>query len=402
MIQRKIFETLKKELKKDKITAITGARQVGKTTAMNFIFESIKDKAHFITFDNTAIKNLFEENPDLFIEQHIKPYNTIFIDEFQYAKQGGKILKYIFDTTKKKLFISGSSAPEIAIQSLQYLVGRVSLIEMHPLSFEEFVQYKSPEKKVLLEKPRKPNELEQLKSEFEEYLIFGGYPEVVKQQDFEEKKKILQDIIQIYLLKEIKDVLGYKNSHEFEKLLRNIATNNGKLTKNTTLSSTLSVSWNKIQEYISILEKTNIIIPVRPFYSNKTKEITKTPKTYFQDIGFVNALLNNFSRIENRVDKGEILESFVLHELTKKGLTPKFWNRQLSEIDFVLEKDEKIIGIECKSNDKKIPRPIKTFITEYNVSKAIIFSLKTDKETKEKNTPIQFTHYINTGSTKYF
>jgi uncharacterized protein len=289
-------------LKKDKITVITGARQVGKSTAMKVIFNQVKNKANFITFDDSSIRRLFEDNSDLFIEQHIKPYDIIFIDEFQYAEKGGKILKYIFDKTQKKIFISSSSKPEIAIQSLQFLVGRVSLIEMYPLSFKEFVSFKSPNKKILLDKPRKIQDLEQLKSEFEEYLMFGGYPDVVKQQNFEDKKKILKDIIQIYLLKEIKDVLGYKNSYEFEKLLKSIATNNGKLSKHTTLSNILSISWNKIQEYVSVLAKTDIIISVRPFYSNKAKEIVKTPKIYFADIGLLNALLNNFSRIEERVD----------------------------------------------------------------------------------------------------
>ncbi len=402
MIQREIFQTLKKELKKEKITVITGARQVGKTTAMKHIYNELKEKANFITFDNITTKKLFEENPDLFIEQHIKPYETIFIDEFQYAKQGGKILKYIYDTNKKKIFISGSSKPEIAIQSLQYLTGRVSLIELHPLSFKEFVEFKSPQKKVILENTRKINELEQLKSEFEEYMMFGGYPDIVKEPDFEEKKKMLQDIIKIYLLKEIKDVLGYKESDGFEKLLKTLASNNGKLIKTSNLSNILNTSWNKVQEYLNVLTKTNIIIAVNPFYTNKTKEITKTPKLYFHDIGFINSLLNNFSRINERTDKGELLETFTLHELQKKQLTPKFWNRQQSEVDFVLEQDQKIVAIECKSNEKKTPRSLKTFIKEYNPKKAIILNLKQDKEHKEQNTKILFTHYINTASINIF
>jgi uncharacterized protein len=375
MIQRKVFQILEKELKKNKITVITGAMQVGKSSAMEYIFNKVKD-ANFITFDNSAIKNLFENNIDLFIEQHINPYKIIFINEFQYAKQGGKNLKYVYDKTKKKFFISGSSKPEIAIQSLQYLVGRVSLIEMHPLSFDEFVLYRSPEKKILLEKQGKIQYLEQLKSEFEEFLMFGGYPDVVKEKNFEDKKKILKDIIQIYLLKEIKDILGYKDSYEFEKLLKTLAVNNGKLSKYSNLSNLLDLSWNKVQEYVSVLNKINVIISVQPFYSNKVKEIIKTPKIYFNDIGFLNALLNNFSRVDERVDKGELLESFVLHELQKKDLMPKFWNRQLAEVDFVLEKDNKIVAIECKSNEKKIPRSLRSLTSEYNIFKSIIFNLK--------------------------
>lgn len=402
MIHRNIFSILKKELKNNKITVITGSRQVGKTTAMKVLFEEIKSLSNFITFDNSSIRQLFEENPDLFIEQHIKPYDYIFIDEFQYAKKGGKVLKYIYDITKKKIIISGSSKPDIAIQSLQYLVGRVSLIEMYPLSFYEFVSFKSPEKKILLEKPRDIISLSQLNGEFEEYLMFGGYPEVVLEKNFEDKKKILKDIIQIYLLKEIKDVLGYKNSYEYEKLLKIIAINNGKLTKISTLSNVLDISWNTVQENVSILSKTNILFSIQPFFSNKSKEIVKTSKYYFHDIGFVNSLLNNFSRINERVDKGEILESFVLHELLKKNYIVKFWNRQFSEVDFVLEKDGKIIGIECKSNIEKIPRSLNIFFSEYDCFKAYVFNLKNDYKTKKKDVLIKFLHYMNVSSIDFF
>lgn len=402
MIQRDIFAILEKELEKDKITVITGARQIGKSTAMKVIYETLTRPAHFITFDAISIKNLFEENPDLFIEQHIKPYEVIFIDEFQYAKEGGKILKYIFDTTKKKMFISGSSKPEIAIQSLQYLVGRVSLIEMQPLSFKEFVSFKSPEKKILLEKKRTMNDLSQLQSEFQEFLLFGGYPDVVKEPNFEEKKKILQDILQVYLLKEIKDIMGYKNSHEFEKLLKTIATQNGRLHKHSTLSNTLGISWVKAQEYIHILTKTELVNTVQPFYTNKSKELIKTPKVYFNDIGLLNALLNNFSPLQERIDKGELLETFISQELSKRGYKAKFWSRQLSEVDFILEKDAKLIAIECKSHTAKLPLSLKTFMQEYTVSKAIVFNLKEDKVHTQIQTPTESTHYCNVSSILFF
>ncbi|MGM5483373.1 MAG: ATP-binding protein [Nanobdellota archaeon] len=401
MIERDIFKKLSAELKKDKITVITGARQVGKTTAMKNLYKKTENSV-FITFDDSSIKLLFEKNPELFIEQYVKPYKTLFIDEFQYAKDGVKTLKYIFDTEKTKLFVSGSSKPEIAIQSLQYLVGRVSLIEMFPLSFSEFVNYKSPEKNILLKKPRKINDLQQLNSEFEEFLMFGGYPDVVKEVNFEDKKKILKDLVNIYLLKEIKDVLGYKNSYTFEKLLKTIAINNGKLTKYSFLANDLDISWNNVQEKVSILNKTDVLYVVKPFFNNKNKEIMKTPKIYLHDIGFLNILLNNFSRFDERVDKGELLESFILHELIKKKYDVKFWNRQSSEVDFILEKDNDIIAIECKSNEKKIPKSLKYFLKEYNFLKAYIFNLVTDKHLEELNKSFQFTHYINIESINFF
>lgn len=398
MIKRDVFEILEKELKNNKITAITGARQIGKSTAMKYIFEKVKNYSRFITFDDVAIKNLFEQNPQLFIEQNVKPYKYLFIDEFQYAKEGGKTLKFIHDTSKIKIFISGSSKPEISIQSLQYLVGRVSLIEMHPLTFKEFVNYKSKEKLVLLNKIRKITELEQLKAEFEEYLMFGGYPDVLLEKNFENKKKLLSDIIGVYLLKEIKDVLKYKESYDFEKLLKLIAVNNGKILKISDLSSDLGINWNKLQEYLTVLTKTNVLIQVNPFHSNKSKEITKSSKYYFHDLGFVNALLNNYSRLELRVDKGEILESFILHELQKQGFACRFWNKQQSKVDFVLEQDGKIVAIECKSNEKNMPKSLKYFELEYSQTKSFVFNLTNDSIRQN----VLFLHYMNVSGVDYF
>lgn len=395
MIQRTIYQTLVGDLTNDKITVITGARQVGKSTMMKLLFDTVSDKACFITFDDTSLRHLFEENPKLFVEQYVIPYDFIFIDEFQYAYAGGKILKYMYDTTKKKFVISGSSKPEIAIQSLQYLVGRVSLHEMYPLSFKEFVSYKSPQKRVLLEKRRTIGELSQLSPEFTEFILFGGYPDVVKEPDFERKKKILRDLIQVYLLKEIKDILQYKESSSFEKLLTAISLNHGNLVKISNISNSLNIEWHKIKEYIHVLEKTNIVYVVNPFFSNKLKEITKTPKIYFHDTGFVNTHLKNFSQLHERNDGGQLLESFVVHELIKSGHTPHFWNKNMSEVDFIIEKNNTIVGIECKSNQKTIPRTLKTFIDEYKPRNTYVLNLKNDADYVYNTIPVIFMHYIN-------
>ena len=400
MIKREIFEKLENELSKKQITAVVGARQVGKTTALKYIYNKIKNESIFLTFEDTNILTLFENNINLFIEQYIVPYKYIFIDEFQYAKKGGKQLKLIYDTKYKKIFISGSSKPELAIHSLNYLVGRVSILEMYPLSFKEFVNFKSPEKNILFNKIRPTSDLEQLKAEFEEFIIYGGYPEVVLEPNFNEKEKIISNLIETYLFKEIKDILGFKENDLFENILKNLAIQNGKLTKISSISQNLNVSWNKIKECTNILSKTGITIQVIPFFSNKLKEIIKNPKTYFIDNGFVNGLLNNFNKIQNRSDKGEIYESFILQELIKQDIEPKFWNRQLSEVDFIIEKNNEITAIEIKSKIKKTPRSLKIFIEEYKPKKAYVFNENNTKTEIINKTKIELIHFINICSIK--
>jgi len=155
MIERNYFKLIEEELKEKEITALIGSRQVGKTTIMEYLYQKIKEKSCFLSFDDIETLNMFENNFKLFEEQYVKKYSIIFIDEIQYSKTSGQKLKYCYDKYKIKFFISGSSSPELSINSLQYLVGRVNIINIYSISFEEYINYISKDKIFLFEKLRK-------------------------------------------------------------------------------------------------------------------------------------------------------------------------------------------------------------------------------------------------------
>src|SRR3989338_7974830 len=102
-IKRKIEDQIEKYLGTREIIAVVGPRQCGKTTLFENIYKTLK-KAVFVTFEDQKILNLFEKNIDQFIVEYVKGNSYIFIDEFQYAKNGGKNLKFIFDTYNIKIF----------------------------------------------------------------------------------------------------------------------------------------------------------------------------------------------------------------------------------------------------------------------------------------------------------
>jgi predicted AAA+ superfamily ATPase len=119
----------------------------------------------------------------------------LFIDEFQYAKEGGKKLKYIYDQFPgTKLIVSGSSAPGLTIYGIKYLVGRIFVFNLYPLSFEEFLRYRNETlfgtylekrdaiKSYLSNNGKKPDIsrplMEMLNEVYYEYLVYGGYPRV--------------------------------------------------------------------------------------------------------------------------------------------------------------------------------------------------------------------------------
>ena len=107
-IKRDLEGKIKKYLSSPEIIAVVGARQTGKTTLLKHIQQDM-EKSQFITFEDVQIRALFDNDIKAFIGLYVNPYKYIFIDEFQYAKDGGRSLKLIYDTVKeKKIFISGS------------------------------------------------------------------------------------------------------------------------------------------------------------------------------------------------------------------------------------------------------------------------------------------------------
>ena len=136
-IERILEGKIVKYLDTREIIAIIGARQCGKTTLMRHIFQGLKN-ALYIDFEDREKLELFETDIDAFCRLFVKNHDYLFIDEFQYAKEGGKKLKYIYDSQHVKIIVSGSSSSELSIKSIRHLVGRVFIFQLNPLSFQEF------------------------------------------------------------------------------------------------------------------------------------------------------------------------------------------------------------------------------------------------------------------------
>ncbi len=398
-IHRELVGKIQKAIRRKEIIAIVGARQVGKTTIMKYFYENLKtNKSDFISFDDLDVLNLFDDNIKLFIEKYVVGKEFLFIDEIQYSKNSGKFLKMIYDKYKIKIFISGSSKSEVAIHSLQYLVGRVFIFECYPFSFREFLSFVSKDNLFLLSKKRKQDDFKIIRKVVLEYLKFGGYPEVVLERDLEMKKEILRNIKNTYLLKEIRDVLNYRDLSEFENVLKKLALQDGKLLNKSSVAVDLGIHNNKIREIINVLEKTTILNMVAPYLSNKSKELIKSPKSYLFDLGFKNSIINNFNGLNLRQDKGEIYENFILNSFVKAGLKVNFWNyKNLHEMDFVVEGERGVFGFEIKSklSDDKVTVSMKKFIDSNKVKRIYVFCENIDTTRKYKKCEVVFTNHLN-------
>jgi len=378
-VKRQLETEIIKYLDKKEIIAIVGSRQSGKTTILKNIFENLKN-AVFLDFEDKRTLDLFNEDIDSFIEMYIKKYNYAFIDEFQYSKNGGKNLKYIYDNCATKIIISGSSVSELSIQSIKFLVGRIFVFTLYPFSFEEFLSYKNPDLYSLLFKASLSKQvIERILPYFNEFCIYGGYPRVVLAKDNDEKELVLKNIYNTYFLKEIKEILNLPDDYRLTKLIHALALQAGGIVNYHELGNITGFKYNELQRNLNILEKTFIIIKSLPFYTNKRTELVKAPKIFFIDNGFRNVVIRNFLALESRTDKGSLYENFSAGEIVKSGLDVKYWRtKSMAEIDFVIEKNEDVIPIEIKSSltSEGFTKSFVSFLKKYKPKNSIILSEK--------------------------
>lgn len=376
-INRYLERDIDKYLNAKEIIAIVGPRQVGKTTLLKHVYNRLKN-AVFLDFEDREILELFDQDIKSFSELYVKKYDYLFIDEFQYSKDGGKKLKYLYDNYKTKILISGSSVSELTVQSIKYLVGRIFVFHLYPFSFEEFLNYKDSSLYEIYKKDNitKPI-IERILNYFEEFCIYGGYPRVILTGDKAEREIVLKNIYNTYLLKEIREILGIQEDHKIIKLSQALALQIGNIVNYNELSEITGLQHNDLLENLNILEKTFISIRSMPYHTNKRTELVKSPKIFFLDNGFRNIIIKNLQLIKDRQDKGLLYENFAASEIIKSETDLKYWRtKSKAEVDFVVEKDGKIIPIEIKS-ELKSPRLTKSymsFLNKYNPEHRLIFS----------------------------
>ena len=183
---------------------------------------------------------------------------------------------------------------------------------------------------------------EELMTFFEEYLVFGGYPGVVLEEDLNDKKAKLQDLTFSFIKKDIHDS-KVEFEEKFFHLMIMLAGQIGNLLNKNTLAKSLGVNNQTIEHYLTVLRKCFHVGLLRPFYTNITNELTKMPKIYFLDPGFRNSLLNRFSKLSERDDKGFLLENYIFNRLREVNQDEAihFWRTANGqEVDFVIGTSE--------------------------------------------------------------
>ena len=377
-IKRKIEDEILRYLPRPEILAIVGPRQCGKTTTLREIYKEL-DSAIFLTFEDRQVLSLFEHNIKEFADTYIAGNKYIFIDEFQYAREGGKLLKYLYDLNRPKIIISGSSAVDLTVKAVKFLVGRIFILPMYPFDFYEFLSYEDKsfarlyrKYNIDLSKEIKNSKLavgqeKIFRDYYEEYIRWGGYPEVVLAKAREDKEMVLKNIYNTYFLREVKSILRLADDYKLVKLLKALALSIGQMIQYNELNQTAESSYATTKRYLNFLAKTYIADFVRPFYTNKRKEVVKNQKVYFYDTGLRNIAVNDFRPLDARPDAGQLLENTVWVELIKKQYPVLYWrDKNKNEIDFIINlREGRQISIEVKISAGKCARPPLAFTSAF-------------------------------------
>jgi len=337
----RFYETLDNWIEPNKVLVIFGPRQVGKTTLLTNYLKQTKLHYRLDNGDNLSIHHLLGSREFSKIKSYAEGYELIAIDEAQLIPDIGSALKIMVDQIPGiKIIVTGSSSFELAGQIGEPLVGRKRTLHLFPISQLELRNlYNSYE----------------LKEKLSEWMIFGGYPEVISTITKTKKIRILEDIINSYLLKDILTLERVKGTKTILDLLRLIAFQVGNEVSYYELACQIGIDYKTVSRYIDLFEKSFILVSLHGYSSNLRKEIRKKNKYYFYDNGIRNALIGNFNEFEQRYDIGSLWENFLFIERYKKCSYTELFNYRYfwrtwdaHEIDLVEEWGGEIHGYEFK------------------------------------------------------
>jgi predicted AAA+ superfamily ATPase len=405
LIKRDLYHELINHLNSKEISVIVGPRQVGKTTLMLIIEKYLKQKGKkslFLNLDRHTDSVYFTSHDRLLNKLKLELGNDngfVFIDEIQRITNAGLFLKGLYDYyLPYKFIVSGSGSLELKEKIHESLIGRKRIFQLNPVSFKEFVNFKTDYKYSNNLELFFETEKEKTEELLIEYLNFGGYPKVITSETLEEKRIIINEIFTSYIEKDISYLLKVERIEAFVNLIKVLSALSGKLINFTKICSDLNISIQTLKNYLWYAEKTFIIQRISPFFRNKKKEIVKSSCYYFYDIGLKNFAINLFG---NLYDYGFVFQNLIFNILKEKlkhtSFSINFWRtKDKAEVDFVVNLGDRIIPFEAKYQNlkkTKIGKSLYNFIKKYSPQTAYIINLNYENEIKISNTLVKFMPY---------
>lgn len=321
-IPRLIEPVLQQRMQTRPVVVLTGARQTGKTTLVRRLFP----EHAYVSLDLPSEAEQAEREPSRFLERHPAP---LIVDEVQYAPKLLRHLKRAVDArraTPGQFLLTGSQPFEVMAGVTESLAGRADVLQLSVLSYAEVVQA-LPSTSV------------------EDMVVRGGFPELYEKPELD-ARGFYQSYVATYLERDLRAQLQVGSLRDFERFLRAAALRTAGLLNRAELARDVGISPSTAGQWLSVLDRSGVVILLEPWFSNRTKSLVKTPKLHFRDTGLCAFLMGIVTRddLMGSPLAGALWESMVCGELDRliqTGAAPwqlAFWRDRTKEADFLLHR----------------------------------------------------------------
>ena len=342
-------EKIARFIHQDEIVVIKGVRRCGKSTLMlnqikallaqgikpnEILFVNLEDP-RFLNHLSVELLQIIKEVYEEYLIPNSKSY--IFLDEIQNIPHWEKWVNKEVELKKSYITITGSNSLLLSSEIASVLSGRYISINVYPLSFKEFLDFKGILVSSKLDLVSKKIELNRA---FESFLKDGGFPKVVDYQE-SDKKELLITYKNSILLRDIVARFKLKNFTILEDIAAFLLANSGIIQSITKLKNNFSISHDMASDYVDYLKKAYMVFEVNKFNFSLKKQRVNEKKYYSIDLG-----LSNLMRVPNKEFRGADLETIVFIELLRRGYQVYYYKTSNDlEIDFIVEKENKIIQL---------------------------------------------------------
>jgi predicted AAA+ superfamily ATPase len=335
-LKRKLHQIVLERLDDFPAVAILGPRQCGKTTLAKALSTEIKNSI-YLDLEKPSDLNKLRE-PELFFDMNREKF--VCLDEIQRAPEIFSIMRSIIDEKREngQFLILGSASRDLIKQSSETLAGRIAYLELTPFLLTEIIEDERDNDEPL-----------------NKYWLRGGFPKGYLSKNDKRSMIWRENFIRTFLERDIPQ-LGFQIAAEsLRRLWMMCAHNHGQLLNASRLGESIGVTHTTIRSYIDLLTHTFMIRVLPPFHANLKKRLVKSPKIYIRDTGILHALLaiETLDDLISHPVFGSSWEGLVLENVMEvfQGWTAGFYRTSAgAELDLVLERGRKRIGVECKAS----------------------------------------------------
>lgn len=369
MIRRHLAAVVRRSLADFPAVLLLGARQVGKSTlAMELVGAGVLER--YVTLDDLATLEAARGDPDGFVS---RLGDAVALDEIQKVPDLMRALKKSIDKDRSPgRFLLTGSANLLALPAVsESLAGRVDVIHLEGLSRREttglpaggttlelLLQSRSLDeplkelRKVVLKGPPV------VRAELQALVFYGGFPEVVLKRSPRFTERWFSSYVTTYVERDVRDIARLDDVVGFGKLVRLAGLRSANLLNNKNLAVDAGLDQRTAARYLELLEVTFHAERLAPWQANVRKRLVKTPKLYLRDSGLACHLagVSGARDLGDHPGWGALFETWARAEIRKAtahtlGFSSSFYRTHLGkEVDFVIEKGRRLLGIEVKSS----------------------------------------------------